>query len=690
MHTKKNRSGLNPESWLPILSTLRRYRLGYLQGDLMAGLSACVVMIPSVIAYAELVHMPPITGLYAALAASIGFALFASSRQVIAGPDAAIGLLAGTAILPLAAGDPARIPALAATLGLLSGVILLLAARLRVGTIADFLSRPVLIGYLNGAALILVSTQLGKMFAIKTTGEEFFALLWQIIDNLHTTHRPTFLVGITLILLMVILGRLAPRIPGALVVSALGILGTLYFGLGEMGVALVGSVPSGTPVPVLPEFLASDIPALAPAAMAIAFLAFSDGILLAQAFAEKNRYEINPNRELTALGMANIGASLLQGFPVSASSSRTVIVDATGGKTQVAQLVAAAGLLLFLYFLTGLISLLPKVALGAILIVTAMGMLEIKAMIDLYRIDRFEFFMAMMVILAILVAGVVPGILLGLLISLIGMIVELSRPGDAVLCRQGPGKKFHDFGDKAHAGESLPGLIVYRLYAPLIFANARHVMNRLRHLVMNAPTPVKWLVIDAQSITDMDITAAQRFAELYREFNEAGIVVKVADAPRPFYQQLEKVGAIVTMDNLQFYVSVKKAAEEFEAMTNPVREVRLVVRDTTEDSGEPDAESEPRELLFRRIGSNMTVICSCSQDDKADFCTHRMAILMGDMTKIALLDGTEEDVETIREMMAGTDVEAALQSMIAADKALQSFSRDLFQAKEELLKAMND
>ncbi|MBF0439868.1 MAG: SulP family inorganic anion transporter [Magnetococcales bacterium] len=691
MSTRKKRSWLDPESWLPILSTLRRYHLANLQGDLLAGLSACVVMIPSVIAYAELVHMPPIAGLYAALAASIGFALFASSRQVIAGPDAAIGLLAGTAILPLAAGDPARIPALAATLGLLSGVILLLAARLRVGTIADFLSRPVLIGYLNGAALILVSTQLGKMFAIKTTGEEFFLLLWQIFDNLHTTHRPTFLVGITLILFMVILGRLAPRVPGALLVSALGILGTLYFGLGEMGVALVGAVPSGTPIPVLPEFLVSDIQALAPAAMAIAFLAFSDGILLAQAFAEKNRYEINPNRELTALGMANIGAGLLQGFPVSASSSRTVIVDATGGKTQVAQLVAAAGLLLFLYFLTGLISLLPKVALGAILIVTALGMLEIKAMIDLYRIDRFEFFMAMMVILAILIAGVVPGILLGLLISLIGMIVELSRPGDAVLCRQGPGKKFHDLGDMVHSGESLPGLIIYRLYAPLIFANARHVMNRLRHLVTDAPTPVKWLVIDAQSITDMDITAAQRFAELYREFREAGIIVKVADAPRPFYQQLKKVGAIVTMDDLQFYVSVKKAVEEFEAMTNPVREIRLVVRDTTEDSGEPDADSEPQELLFRRVGSNMMVICSCSQDDeKADFCTHRMAILMGDMTKITLLDGTIEEVEEIREMMEGTDVEAALQSMIAADKALQSFSRDLFQAKEELIKAMND
>ncbi|WP_130472284.1 SulP family inorganic anion transporter [Candidatus Magnetaquicoccus inordinatus] len=676
-------------STLPILITLRGYKISWLRGDMLAGLTACVVMIPSVIAYAELVHMPPVSGLYAALAASVGFALFASSRQVIAGPDAAIGLLAGTAILPLAAGDPTRIPALAAALGLLSGVILLLAARLRVGAIADFLSRPVLIGYLNGAALILVSTQLGKLFAIKTSGEEFFPLLLQILEQLPNTHRPTFLVGLSLILLMVLMAHFTPRIPGALVVSALAILGTSAFGFAEMGIALVGTVPSGTPIPVMPHFEWSDIPALSPAAMAIAFLAFSDGILLAQAFAEKNRYEINPNRELTALGMANVAAGLLQGFPVSASSSRTAIVDASGGKTQVAQLIAAAGLLLFLFFLTGLIALLPRVALGAILIVTALGMLEIKAMQDLYRQDRFEFFMAVMVIFAILLAGVVPGILLGLLISLIGVIVEISRPGDAVLRRLGPGKKFHDLGSKGASGESLPGLIVYRLYAPLIFANARHVMTRLRQLVAEAPSPVKWLVLDAQSITDMDITAAQRLAELYREFREAGITLKVADAPRPFRLQLEKVGLSDTLDEHHFYVSVKKAVEDYEAMLNPVREIRLVILN---EELEAETGREHLQLTFRREGSNLTASCSCKQEEEeeAPFCNHRLAILTGELTEITLLDGSARDVKEIQNMLRGTDVEMALNSLLQADKAMQSLSRELFQAKEELGKALRD
>ncbi|MBF0418289.1 MAG: SulP family inorganic anion transporter, partial [Magnetococcales bacterium] len=214
----------------PFYHALKSYQLSWLRYDIIAGITACVVMIPSVIAYAELVHMPAIAGIYAALAASVGYALFASSRHVIAGPDAAIGLLAGTAILPLAVGDPSRIPALAALLALLSGIILICAAHLRIGTIADFLSRPVLIGYLNGASLILVSTQLGKLFAIKTSGEDFFPLIWQIVSKLPDTHAPTLIFGIATILTMIVIARNLPWLPGALVVSVLGILAARYLG----------------------------------------------------------------------------------------------------------------------------------------------------------------------------------------------------------------------------------------------------------------------------------------------------------------------------------------------------------------------------------------------------------------------------------------------------------------------------
>ena len=548
---------------IPLLETLRGYRREWFRHDFIAGLTVCVVMIPSVIAYAELVHLPPIAGLYAAFAASIGYALFASSRHVIAGPDAAIGLLAGSAILPLAGGDAARTAMLAAELALLSGAVLWLAAKLHLGAIADLLSRPVLIGYLNGASLILVSTQLGKLFGVKLEGEEFFNLLYTLYEKIGSSHLTTFIFGLVLIAFLVALGRFFPRIPGALAASAVAIVAAMLLNLDQAGVAMVGQVPSGIPQPALPSVMLSDITALAPAAVAIAFLAFSDGILLAQTFADKNRYEIDPNQELVALGSSNIVAGLLQGFPVSASQSRSSIVDASGGKTQVAQLIAAGGLLLFLIFFTGLIAMLPKVALGAILIVTALGMLEVASLSALYHIDRKDFWLAIAVMVSILVAGVVPGIILGMLLSLIGVLVEISRPRDAVLARLTRDGKFHDLDQNEPDAETLPGLLVYRLYAPLIFANARHVIGRMRQLVDAADPPLKWMIIDAQAITDMDVTAAQRFAELHRELSAAGIEIKIADTPRPFREELGRVGLTDQIGQQQFYVSVKKAVEAF-------------------------------------------------------------------------------------------------------------------------------
>ena len=289
-----------------LFSVLRHYRKSRLSADVIAGLSACIVMIPSVIAYAELVHLPPITGLYAALAAALGYATFASSRHVIAGPDAAICLLVGAAILPLGAGDPMRMATLAAELGLLTGVVLLLAAWLKLGVIADLLSRPVLIGYLNGASLILIATQLGKMLGVSSQSDSFFPILGDLWTQLKDTHLPTLLTGILLMTLLVVLNRKAPRIPGALVACGLALLMSVGLDLGHYGVALVPAVPTGLPHLGFPNIYWADISALAPAAVAVAFLAFSDGLLLAQAFAEKHKYEVNPNQELVALSSANI------------------------------------------------------------------------------------------------------------------------------------------------------------------------------------------------------------------------------------------------------------------------------------------------------------------------------------------------------------------------------------------------
>ena len=550
-------------SLVPLLSVLRHYPMHWLRKDTIAGLTACIVMIPSVLAYAELVHLPPITGIYAAIMACVGYAVFSSSRHVIAGPDAAIGLLAGSAILPLSGDDPARIAILAAELALFSGLILMAASKLKLGIIADLLSRPVLVGYLNGASLVLIATQLGKMFGIKTQGEEFFPLVFGVIERIVETHWPTFALGLALIVLLIALARWLPRVPAALIVSAVAVLCVYFFDLEGRGVSLVGTVDRGMPSILLFRPRWSDVAALAPAAVAIAFLAFSDGILLAQTFAEKNNYEVDANQELLALGVANIMASTAQGFPVSASQSRSSVVDALGAKSQVAQLVAAGGLILFLLFLTPALALMPKAALGAILIVTAFGMLETASLHMLFRIDRSEFAIAVGVTLIILLTGVVPGIIAGLLLSLIDVLYEISRPRDAVLRRLPGDGKFHDCLDPDE-GESVPGLIVYRLYAPLIFANARFVMARIRELVDQAGSDLECLVIDAQAISDLDVTAAQRLTELYKEVTELGIEIKIADSPRPFREQLTKVGLLSKVGSDHFYVSVKKAVESFE------------------------------------------------------------------------------------------------------------------------------
>jgi SulP family sulfate permease len=547
-----------------LINVLRHYQGSWLGGDIVAGLSACIVMIPSVIAYAELVHLPAITGLYAALAAALGYALFASSRQVIAGPDAAICLLVGSAILPLGGGDPSRMATLAAELAVMTGAVLLLSAWLRLGVIADLLSRPVLIGYLNGASIILIATQLGKMLGIAVPGDAFFPLVTNISLQLGNTHMPTLAMGILLMVLMVTLARKSPRIPGALVCCGVALIASVGFDLGRHGVALVQAVPRGLPVFGLPEIYLSDISALAPASVAVAFLAFSDGLLLAQSFAEKHGYEINPNQELVALGSANILASVWQGFPVSASQSRTSIVEIAGGHSQVTQLVAALGLILFLQFFTGLIPLLPTVALGAVLIVTAIGMLEVAPLRRLYAIDRKEFGLALSVTLAILMAGVVTGIIVGLLVSLIATLVQISRPRDAVLRRLKSDGKFHDCMTDEDA-DSVKGVIVYRLYAPLIFSNARYVVGRIRELVEESTDDLEWFIIDAQAITYMDVTAAQRFSELHKELEAMGVEIKIADTPRPFREQLAAVGLSEELGNAHFFISVKKAVEAFES-----------------------------------------------------------------------------------------------------------------------------
>jgi len=554
--------------WLPGLAQLQAYPRGALRGDAVAGVSVCVVMIPSVLAYAELVGLRPEAGLYAALGAMIAYALFASSRSVIVGPDTTIALLAGSIIAPLAGGDPARTAALAAVLALGAGLLLVLAGRLRLGNAADLLSAPVLVGYAAGAALVLVGTQLPSLLGIVLPRDPFFFRIYDALAALPSTNVPTVALGLGLIALMLALMRLAPRVPATLVACILAILASMAFDLPHRGVVHLLALPPGLPAPALPRIELRDLQDLAPGAIALALLIFAEGVLLARTLGTKRGETVEPDEELTALGVANIAAGAIAGMPVGASTSRSITADAAGARTQLAQWIAAALLVVFVLFLAPWLVLLPRVALAAILIVAAVRLIDATEVRTLFAMDRRAFVLAVAVTLGVLVLGVLPGVLLGVVLSLARVLLEVARPRDALLRRLPTDRRFHDLSDD-EGGAATPGVLVFRLYAPLLFANARHVTDRLRALAAAASPPLRCLVLDLQAVTHIDVTAFALLRQLHDEFENAGIDVRFARANRPLREQLTQWLPADRLATERFFPSASAAVDDFQA-THPV------------------------------------------------------------------------------------------------------------------------
>jgi sulfate permease, SulP family len=543
------------------LSLFRGYRRQWLAGDVAAGVTGCLIMIPSVIAYARLTGLPPESGLFAALVPLVVYPFFTTSPQVIVGPDIAICLLMANAIGPLAGGDSKRAAALAGILALASGVLLLLGSRLKLGRAAVFLSKPVLVGYMTGAALILVVSQLPSLLGISLVNNDFFPRLLEAIRRGHETHLPTLFFGLGLLALIVGLRRLAPKVPATITACVAATAISAAFHLEKQGIAVVGRFDGGLPRLDFPGVTWPEIHSLLPAAIGIAFLAYTEGILLARAFAAKNGYDVAPNQELTALGAANLCNGFFQGFPVTGSQSRTTVNDQAGGKTQMASLVMAACVALFLLFLTPLLAPLPSVTLAAILIYGGWNLVEFQAMKRIYRHYPAAAGIAALTTLGVLAAGVVAGILLGVILSLLTLITRISHPPDAVL-REVPGHGFHDVGETA--GQTLPGLLAYRFYAPLLFSNCDYFSERVHHLVGACSPPARWLLLDAQAITDIDVTAAEMLHTLHRALKDRGVEMKIAHANRPLRALLECTGLEGEIGEESFFPSVHECVQAFQ------------------------------------------------------------------------------------------------------------------------------
>ena len=514
--------------WLPELG---HYDRSWLSRDLAAGLSVAAIGLPVGIAYAELAGVPAVIGIYSAIFPLLAYALFGSSRQLMVGPDAATCIMVAASLAPLAAGDSQRYLALVPTLALMAGALYVVAGLCRLGFIANFLSQPILTGYLNGIAAIIIVGQLPKLVGYPGAAQEFMPRLLEFLQRLGQSHLPTLGLSLTSIVALLLLRRLAPAVPGALVVVAGGIAAVAAFGLQQHGVAVIGTVPAGLPQLHLAWLDGATYRSLLQDAAGIVLISFASGVLTAKSFARRNGYEVDANRELIAFGASNLAAGLAQGFAVTGADSRTAVNDAMGGRTQLVGIVAAVAMLLVLMLLAQPLSLVPTAALAAVILVAAVGLFDLGGLRELLRMSPREGLLSILTTAGVLLLGVLPGVVLAVALSLAWLLALASRPTDAVLGRVPELKGFHSVTDYQEA-QTMPGLVLYRFNGNLVFFNVDYFCARLRRAIEHADAPVAWVVVDASPINLVDATAAQRVAELHAELAARGIALGVARAKR--------------------------------------------------------------------------------------------------------------------------------------------------------------
>jgi SulP family sulfate permease len=556
------------ERYVPGIALLRGYDGKWLRPDLIAGATIFAVVVPQGLAYGELAGVIPVAGLYAAIAGMVAYAVFGGSRQLSVGPESGAAIIVATSLAPFAVGDdPARYAALAGLLALMVGGILIVGGIARIGFMADFLSKPVLAGYIIGAALIVIGSQLGKVFGLSIESENFFAQIAEVVTHLGDAHGLTMVVSALLIVLLLLLKRFLPRVPGALVAVVVATAASVAFGLEARGMAVIGDIAAGLPSPTIPSIALGDIASLVAPAFSLALIVFADGILTARVFAAKHGDEIDANGELIGLGASNVAAGLLQAFPVAASQSRTVVVDSAGGRSQVVGLVATALVIVFLLFLTPLLEPMPLAALGAIIMVAALGLIDIEPIRELYRVRRLEFALAIATLLSVLAIGILQGILVAVVLSLVYVISRISRPHTAVLGTVEGVDGFHEITrgeiDRRGSNQASPGILVYRFDGPLFFANAAFLQDEVREVVASADPPLEFVVIDAEAIGDIDVTAAAMLSDLLKELSAAGITLGLARTDRPVREMLSRTGFLQRLGIENLFPTVRTAVAEF-------------------------------------------------------------------------------------------------------------------------------
>ncbi len=515
----------------PGILALSGYRPSWLLKDLAAGLSVAAIALPVGIAYADLAGVPPVIGMYSAIFPLFAYALFGSSRQLMTGPDAATCILVAATLGPLAGGDPERYATLLLGLTVMTGLLYLFAGVIKLGFIANFLSQPILTGYLNGIALLIIVGQVPKLLGYTSTEEKFLGKILEFFERVDQSHWPTAALGAGTLVVLMLIVRFLPMLPGAFVVVGLSIMLVAGLGLDQQGVAVLGEVPGGLPSIVLPSFDHGVFNEIFGAAAGLVLVSFTSGVLTAKSFARRNGYEVNANQELIGFGACNLASGLAQGFPVTGADSRTAVNNAMGGKTQMVGLVAGGAMLLVLLFLTSPLAYVPTTALAAVILVSAIGLFDLADLRLLYRMSYREFLMSVGTTLGVLMLGVLPGVLLAVALSVIWLLSVESRPNDAVLGRVKGRKGFHSVADYPDA-KTIPGLLLYRFDANLVFYNADYLKTRVRAAVAAQKTPVEWVVLDASSLNIIDATGLRKYDELREELAAVGVSLYIARVKR--------------------------------------------------------------------------------------------------------------------------------------------------------------
>ncbi|MFG2957645.1 SulP family inorganic anion transporter [Streptomyces sp. NPDC048291] len=558
-----------PPGWhrlVPGLVPLLGYRRAWLKGDLLAGVTVAAYLVPQVMAYAGVAGLPPVAGLWAILPALALYTVFGSSRLLSVGPESTTALMTATVVAPLATGDPDRYAALAAGLAATVGLLCVVARAVRLGFLADLLSRPVLIGYLAGVALIMVVDQLPKLTGVPGTGTEFFPQLWSFLTRLGEAHAATVVLSAAALLLLFVVTRYFPALPGPLLTVVLGTAAVVAFDLDDRyGIKVIGTVPAGLPGLAVPD--PTELPRLVLPAIGVLLVAYTDFILTARAFAGRGPDEgpgLDADQEFLALGAANLGASALHGFPVSSSASRTALATSAGARSQAYSLVAGALVLAVLLFLSPLLTRTPAAVLGALVVYAATRMTDLAGFRRLAAFRRRELLLALGCLAGVLALDILYGVLVAVGLSVAELLTRVARPHDAVEGLVPGVAGMHDIDDYPTA-RTIPGLLVYRYDSPLFFANAENFHRRALAAVDQQTAPVRWFVLNMEANVEVDITALDAVDALRRELIARDVEFALARVKQDLLDSLEAYGLADAVGHDRVFPTLPTAVTAYRA-----------------------------------------------------------------------------------------------------------------------------